>query len=47
MTLNLAAARSGVRSFRIYSSSTRAARSFNFTDLTNKWVSLDALWVTF
>jgi hypothetical protein len=46
-TLNLAAARSGVRSFRFYSSSTRAGRTFTFTDLTNKWVSLDALWITF
>ncbi len=46
-TLNLHAAHSGVRSFRFYTSATRAGRSFTFTDLTNKWVSLDALWVTF
>ena len=46
-TLNLGAAHSGVRSFRFYSSPTRAGRTFTFTDLTNKWVSLDALWVTF
>jgi hypothetical protein len=45
--LNLAAAHSGVRSLRVYTSSTREGRSFTFTDLTNKWVSLDALWVTF
>lgn len=46
-TLNLAAAKPGLRTFRFYSSAARAGRTFSFTNLTNKWVSLDALWVTF
>jgi hypothetical protein len=46
-TVNLDAQRPGVRTFRFYSSSTRAARTFSFTDLTNNTVSLDALWVSF
>lgn len=46
-TVDLHAARAGTRTVTFYRSPGRAGRTFSFTDLTNKWVSLDALLINY
>jgi hypothetical protein len=44
--LNLHAARPAVRTIEFYKASTRASRTFTFTDRSGA-VSLDAVWITY